>query len=216
MNEKDKTLARVKSVRATDGGAHLVLVVESGDGEELLRETLTLCTARLGALPVVGEIDEETLDYYRRESEMAKVLAAGLRAISYAYGSAVQLKQKLRAKGFSKDAVDEVVAELERRGLFSETEGAVREAERCLAKLWGNRRIELHLQSKGYSEEAYGAAYLRMLEEDGTQRCRRLLQKRRITALPTDKKEAGKLVAMLMRYGYSSVEIKGAFADDEE
>ena len=101
MNEDKTFVASVKSVRATDGGAHLVLTVERREGEEAVRETLTLCTARLQAMPVVGEINEETLDDYRRESEIAKALAVGLRAISYSYGSVWQLKQKLRAKGFS-------------------------------------------------------------------------------------------------------------------
>ena len=215
MNERENTLVRVKSVRATDGGAHLILVIERGEEENMLRETLTLCTARLARRPLVGEIGEEMLAYYRYESEVAKALQTGLRAISYSCGSAVQIKRKLRDKGFSAKVAEEVMGELESRGLFSEAEAAVREAERCLAKLWGDIRIQLHLQSKGYSNEAYGAAYLRILEEDGVARCRRLLQKRRITALPTDKKEAGKMIAMLMRYGYNGVEIRRAFEKEE-
>lgn len=216
MNKSENTLARVKSVRATDGGAHLILAVEISEGEEARRETLTLCTSRLSCTPRVGNVDEELLAYYRRENEVAGALRVGLRAISYSYGSAVKLGRKLREKGFSKEVADEVIAELERRGLFSEAEAAVREAERCLAKLWGNRRIQLHLQSKGYKEEAYGAAYMRMLEDDGVARCRRLLQKRHIANLPADKREADKIVAMLMRYGYSTKEIKAAFQTDEE
>lgn len=213
MNDR-VTNASVVRVRATDGGARLCLVIERTDGEETTRETLTLCTSRLSHTPHTGEIDEDILAHYRQEDAFTKAWERALRSLSYASGSAVQLKQKLRAKGVAAGVADEVLSELEARGLLQETQAAVREAERCLAKCWGNRRIELHLQSKGYTQEAYDAAYLRMLEDDGVARCRKLLQKKRIASFPTDKTEAGKLVAMLMRYGYNSVEIREAFLDE--
>lgn len=215
MNNGEIALASVKSVRATDGGAHLVLALEYTEGGEVSRETLTLCTARLTATPCTGEIDGETLSYYRREHQVAKALAMGLRSLSVADCSKEELRRKLRAKGVVRDVAHEVIGELEHRGLFREVEAGIREAERGMAKLWGDRRIMLHMQSKGYSNEALGAAYTLMLSQDGVARCRRLLQKRRITCLPTDKREADKLIAMLMRYGYNTKEIKAAFEAEE-
>ncbi len=215
MNNSESALTSVKSVRATDGGRHLVLAIECCDGGEALRETLTLCTARLTATPCVGVIDAETLSYYRREHQVARALAMGLRSLSAADCSKEELRRKLRAKGVARDVADEVIEELERRGLFREVEAGIREAERGMAKLWGYRRIMLHMQSKGYSNEALGAAHHLVLSQDGTARCRRLLQKRHITCLPADKREADKIIAMLMRYGYNTKEIKAALEPEE-
>ena len=215
MSKDLDTKVKVLRVRATDGGARLCLTIEHTDGERTEREALTLYTARLSHTPKAGEIDEETLAFYREENAFSKAWESAMHSLAYSAGSALQLKKKLRAKGVSANVADEVLAELDARGFLKEAQAAVREAERCLAKCWGNRRIELHLQSKGYADDAYGAAYLRMQEDDSVARCRKLLQKRRITVFPTDKAEAGKLVAMLMRYGYNSVEIREAFSNEE-
>ena len=202
-------------MRATDGGAHVCLALEWDDAGEMRREVLALCTARLSCVPCVGEIDAETLAYYRREDEIAKALAMGLRVLGASDGSAMQLKRKLRAKGVRAEVASEVIAELAKRNLFCESESAVRAAERNMEKLWGNRRILLDLQAKGYSGEALSAARERIGAEDSVARCRRLLQKRRITVMPEDKREADKIVAALARYGYSGNETRQAFEKDQ-
>ena len=90
-----------------------------------------------------------------------------------------------------------------------EEEGAVREAERGLAKLWGDRRILADLTAKGYNGGALQYAKARLQAEDSVERCVLLLRKRRVKT-PANEVEARKLFAALVRYGYTPAEIKKA------
>lgn len=208
--------SKIKSVRAADGGARLLLTVETQKEGETGRETevLTLLATRLTSLPETGMIDGETLAYYRAESEIAAALTAGLRSLGAAACSARRLAQKLRAKGFATDAAEIAVAELTARGMLDECRAAVREAERGMEKGWGDRRILADLAAKGYGKQAQCAARARLAEENGAARCRALIRRRRLAA-PRDSAEAKKLFAALARYGYSPAEIRAALSEKE-
>ena len=211
MNKDLDTKAKVLRVRATDGGARLCLTIEHTDGERTERETLALYTSRLSHTPRVGEIDGELLAYYRREEMLARALDLGLRSLGSADGSKEQLVRKLRAKRVSSDVAREAVCEISARGLLCEEDAAVRAAERGMAKLWGNKRILADLCAKGYGADALDAAKERLAMEDAVARCRNLLRKRGIHEPPRDVHDAQKLIASLLRYGYSTGEIRAAF-----
>ncbi|MBO5354759.1 MAG: RecX family transcriptional regulator [Clostridia bacterium] len=147
----NNSFIRICGMRAADGGAQLVVEIEQRKGEEVIRETVALLTARLEGLPTVGEIGEEELLHLRREAEICDAIGAGMRSLGANGCSARYLAQKLRAKGFSADVAGEAVAELAEKGYLKEEEGALREAEKGIAKLWGDRRILADLQAKGYT-----------------------------------------------------------------
>ncbi len=201
-------LFEILSVRAAEGGARLILCVQSTCAGEVSRETLTLFASRLKCLPQKGAIDADALGFLRREHALCAALATGLRSLSASGGSRIQLRQKLCTKGVARDVAEEAVAQLCKKGYLDEQKSALAAAESDLRKLWGDRRILADLRAKGYGEEALLTVCERLHEEDGVARLVRLLQKRRFDAGDPDK-----LVAALMRYGYTRTEIRVALRE---
>ncbi len=201
--------AKLLSVRAADGGARLLLALEISEEGILKKETLSVFAARFSRLPDLGELDEETLSYLRREAALCEALGMGLRSLAACGGSKTRLQQKLRARGVRADIAGEAVAELALRGYLDEERSAMREIDRALAKLWGDRRILADLRSKGYDEEALRPVLERLAKENGAARCRVLLEKRYAEQM-RDPTQVSKVIAALMRYGYTQSEIRAA------
>lgn len=195
-------------MRAAGGGARLLVEIEQVCLGELTRETLCLLSARLSRLPQIGEIGEQELSELRHEAKICEAIETGLRSLGASGCSVRHLVQKLRAKGFDADIAAEAVSELAEKGYLREEQGALREVEKGLAKLWGDRRILCDLRAKGYEGSALKYAQARLHAEDGAARCAMLMRKRRMGA--TDEAELAKLLAALTRYGYTPSEIKRA------
>ena len=200
---------RILEVRAVDGGARLLVKLELQDGEEVERESLSLLCARLSRFPKVGAVSEETVEELRREAAICAAIEAGLRALGAVGASRRHLTEKLRMRGYSHEVAATAVEILAEKGYLKEEEGALREVEKGIAKLWGDRRILADLQAKGYAAGAIKYAAARLHGEDGAARCAQLMRKRRID-IPADEAAARKAVASLMRYGYTVQEIKAA------
>ncbi len=198
----------ILSVRAADGGARLLVQVQSTVAGEVCRETLTVLTARAGRLPQKGEIDADVLAFLRREHALCAALATALRSLAAGGGSRVQLRQKLCHKGVARDVAKECVRILDEKGYLDEQRSALAAAENGVRKLWGDRRILADLRAKGYGEEALLAARELLEKRDGAARCARLLQKRGF-----DGSAPEKLIAALMRYGYTRTEIRAALRE---
>ena len=208
MNNTEQQ-ARICGVRAADGGAHLLVEVEIWENGERHRETLTLLTARVEQMPQIGALSPEALEGLRREANVCAAIGAGLRCLGAGGSSGRRLVEKLRTRGFDLATATAATEVLAAKGYLREEESALREAERGMAKLWGDRRILADLTAKGYNGGALQYAKARLQAEDGVERCVRLLRKRRIKP-PANEAEARKLFAALVRYGYTSTEIKQA------
>lgn len=198
--------ARILSVRAADGGAHLLIEIDSGSGA---RETLALMTARLTHLPQVGPIDEDAFGALRQEAAVCAAIGAGLRCLGAGGSSKRRLVEKLRQRGYDLATATVATEALSEKGYLREEESALREAEKGMAKLWGDRRILADLSAKGYHGGALKYAEAALRAEDGAVRCAKLIRKRRM-ALPDDEAELRKFFAALIRYGYTPEEIKKA------
>ena len=195
----------ILSVRAADGGARLILQTESEVGGEVCRESLTVLSSRMKNVPQKGSCDEDALLFLRREHALCAALATGLRSLAAGGCSCVQLRQKLCQKGVARDVAEDTVQVLCEKGYLNERESALAAAECDLRKLWGDRRIMADLRAKGYGDESLLAVSELLESKDGAARCARLLEKRRFDTESTDK-----LVAALMRYGYTRAEIRTA------
>ncbi len=213
--DREADRARVLRVRAADGGARLCITLELSDAEGAWHETLTVFASRLSRAPQIGEIEKEELSQLRREAALCEALAMGLRSLGAGGGSEEHLARKLRARGVAPQTAKEATRELAQRGYLDEEAAAVREVERALSKLRGNRRILAELRTKGYGEDAMNAARERLSGEDSVARCRRLLQKKRRTVRENEE-NADKLIASLMRYGYTVSEIRAALRAELE
>jgi SOS response regulatory protein OraA/RecX len=200
-------------LRAAGGGARLLVDLEITEQGERKKETLTLFASRLQRLPKVGSIDADRLAYLRREAELGKALEAGMRVLAFGRCSRKRLGEKLRARGFGREAVEAAVADLAARGYLQESDGALREAERALSKLWGDRRILMELHAKGYPEEALDAVRQRLGAEDELARCRTLMRCR--IGKVTEPSEIRHAAAFLSRYGYPNDMIRTVLGADE-
>lgn len=146
-----------------------------------------------------AENDANVCDAYRR----------GIRMLEYGAKSKGVVAYRLREKGFSIRVADMAAERLEDEGYINETEDAIRVAELCIRRLWGSKKIMAHLFCIGYRGEALNAAEDMLGTVDFSEVCARYIEKKYGT-FPRDKKEAEKVVAALMRYGYTASEIKSA------
>ena len=146
-----------------------------------------------------AENDANVCDAYRR----------GIRMLEYGAKSKGVVADRLREKGFSIRVADMAAERLEDDGYINETEDAIRVAELCIRRLWGSKKIMAHLFCIGYRGEALNAAEDMLSTVDFSEVCARYIEKKYGT-FPRDKKEAEKVVAALMRYGYTASEIKSA------
>ena len=196
----------MRDLRAADGGAQLLLMLEGAQGA---RERLVIFSTRLPRIPQIGALDDGELAALRHEAEVSAAIAAGLRTLSACGASEKHLTEKLRARGHRADVAREAVLDLAARGYLNECEGAVREVERGLAKLWGDRRILMDLHAKGYGEAAMEQARERLCDEDAVTRCAHCLRRLHI-ACPSDQAQLQRLLARMVRYGYEAHEVKCA------
>ena len=162
----------------------------------------------------VGECDREEYDRISEAAEIYRTLKKGLSLLSFSRCSKKALVRKLVSKGFSKERAIDASDELVREGYIDECADALREAEICISKLWGENRIRATLYEKGYPDEAVNAA-MYSLEDNGVdfvEICVERLE-RTTDAIPNDPKEKQKLIASLVRYGFSTSQIRDAIKE---
>ncbi len=200
----------VRSISALEGGAEVLIAVRLASGENFEDRRLILPMQSCVDLRVQkGEIGEELFEELSSEAEIYAALKRGMNILGYGACSERSLVLKLRSKGFSRTVSEAAARRLCERGYINESEDARREAERCLKKYWGRKRIEAQLYSKGFSREAAHIALESLDEVDFSDLCATLISKK-MRSLPMEANEQKKLFASLMRYGYTSSEVKKA------
>lgn len=158
-----------------------------------------------------GQSSSSVYDAVEREAQIYAAYKKALYMLGFSSSSRSALRKKLIAKGYESEFLDIALDRLEANGLLCEADSALREGEKCLSKLWGAERIRAHLKEKGYSEESVNSVFFAFedMEVDFDENCAALLEKK-YSRIPTDKKEMQKLIASLMRYGYTFSQIKCA------
>ena len=201
----------ITSFRAK-GDDEIAVTFKTSEGDNVCFDTFVISNGRFVSMRLTKGLSSS--DVYDSVAHYEKVHSAckrALLALSYGICSRKKLISKLRMKGISSDIAEEAVAEIERKGYLDDAASAAREAERCVAKKWGARRISAALYQKGYDGEAVKRA-LYALEDSGVdfaENCAELIRAK-WGELPDDPNERGKLYASMMRYGYSSSEINSA------
>ena len=159
----------------------------------------------------VGISSSTVYDAVEREANIYQAYKKALYLLGYTSASRKALLRKLVDKGCDAEYSSIALDRLEANGMLREMDFALREGERCLVKLWGRERIRMHLREKGYSDETINSVFF-AFEDNGVdfdENCALLLEKK-YSHIPTDKKELQKVIASLMRYGYSLSQIKEA------
>ena len=156
-----------------------------------------------------GEISREDMKALLYEEEKYRATKKAFDILAFGRNSARTLALKLRHRNFSPRVCDEVAALLKEKGYIREDEDVVREAEACVNKYWGMRRILMHLHQKGYDNDAIGVAKEYLAEVDFVELCADLIRKE-FGTLPKEEAERNRVIASVVRYGYSMTEIKNA------
>jgi regulatory protein len=203
--------------------AYITSVSAGGIGEIIvtfdLRDEDKRCTSKFlisdGAYTElalsVGLSTKYVYDAVEREEKIYAVYKKALNLLCFSSSSKRSLQLKLVSKGYEPEISSLALERLEANGLLREADFALREGEKCLEKLWGERRIRAHLKEKGYSDEVVNGVFFSFedMDVDFGDNCISLLEKK-YSHLPKDKKELQKIIASLMRYGYSLSQIKQA------
>lgn len=191
----------------------IAVTFEMRSGEHTQKETFVVSARVVADLRLrTGACDTDCYDAVCRGSEVGAAVKKGLYLLGYGSCSERTLERKLVSKGFSREIAREAVAELESRGYLNEDADALREAEKCVAKRWGQRRIAAALKEKGFAQESIQHA-LYALEDAGVdyvELCAERIQNK-VGESPCDADERRRLIASLQRYGFSLSEIQEAF-----
>lgn len=204
---------RIEVISLTAAGSDGIAVgFRLSDGENSCKESLIISIDVYTQLDIQrGECPRELYEKVESEASIFEAYRRGINVLGFGFCSRKMLVSKLRQKGYSMDIAEEAVKRIEAKDYLDEGENSLREAEKCVAKLWGEARIKGALAEKRYSVEAINAA-LYALEDSGVDydaNCKELIDKK-YKVLPTDRVQMQKLVAAVCRYGYSVAQIKRA------
>ena len=120
-----------------------------------------------------------------------------------------RLVSKLTARGFEPDLAEGAADYLEEKGYLSEDDAAIRFAEQGLRKLWGPRRIREDLFARGFAADVVAQAMEELASVDFGENCALVISKK-YGSVPEDPGARRKMVAALMRLGYTSEHIREA------
>ncbi len=193
-------------------GREVLLTLEAEVKGARKRKSVTVPVAVYEGLelPEPPAVLSET-EYYELEyaEEHYRAIRKSFDLLAYGRNSQKTLAAKLRMRGFSDEIAEDAACYMQQHGYIKEDEDAIREAECCFEKLWGSRRILMHLHEKKYDDAAIAAAREYMRTLDFVENCVKLIRTKYGT-LPKEEGEHKKVVAGLVRCGYSFTEIKEA------
>ena len=185
--------------------------VSDGDGRTEKRKFLIFTEQYLELGIRKGQIiDEETFDKIEELSKKCRAIRKGSDLLSYSASPKVRLAHRLRSKGIDKESAENAAEHLEKMGLIDEEADVERQVTSCLKKLWGKKRIYRELCAKGYGSDIVGENISLIDEETLVQNCATLIKKK-YRVIPDESNEVKKIIASLVRYGYTFSEIKEAF-----
>ena len=203
----------VISVSAVSEGAEMIISVSVSDGDDKReKRKFLIFTEQYLELGIrKGQIiDEETFDKLEELSKQCRAIRKGADLLSYSASSKVRLAHRLRSKGIDKESAESAAKHLEKMGLIDEEADVERQVASCLKKLWGKKRIYRELCAKGYSGDIVGENISFVDEETLVQNCATLIKKK-YRVIPDEPNEVKKIIASLVRFGYTFSEIKEAF-----
>lgn len=203
----------VISVSAVSEGAEMIISVSiSNEDNKTEKRKFLIFTEQYLELGIrKGQvIDEETFDKIEELSKKCRAIRKGVDLLSYSASSKVRLAHRLRSKGIDKESAENAAEYLEKMGIINEEADVERQIASCLKKLWGKRRIYRELCAKGYDRTLVEAEISKIDGEILVQNCVACFRKNH-KILPEDPEVRKKIVASLVRYGYTFSEIKEAF-----
>ena len=192
----------------------LTFSISSPDGNREKRKLLIFVEQYLSlGLRKGALIDEQTFDIIEGMSKKCRAIRKGSDLLSYSASSKARLVQRLQNKGIDRDSAKSAAMQLESLGLINEDADVERAVNVYLKKLYGKNRIYKELCAKGYEREIILRELSGIDDETLVQNCATLL-KRKYKTIPCDPQEQKKMIAALLRYGYTFAQIKVAMKNE--
>ena len=128
--------------------------------------------------------------------------------LSYGDNNKKTLVTKLMQRGYSRELCENVAIYMEHRGYIDEKKQMGILLETCLKKKYGKIKIVDEFIVKGFMrEDATEFLKVALKEVDFGESCAFIISQK-YNPLPKEKDDVGKMMASLMRYGYSINDIK--------
>ena len=198
------------SVMILAGGKEAELLVELSEDGQSDRRRFTVPKAVFDGLGLCeGEITRDDMSDIMEADERYRAIKKAFDIIAFGKNSKKMLSDKLRHRGFDPEIAEDVAEYMEAHGYINEGSDAEREVDLCLKKLWGSRRILMHLHQRGFDASAIDSAKKYMESIDFVDVCVRLVREK-YTTLPKIEAERQKVISALVRHGFSINEIKAA------
>lgn len=203
----------VRALRAQHEGSEVLVQLLLENGEHREQKTLPLTMEQYCELkPQKGVISEEVYERLEEASQLCLALRSGESLLSYGANSVQHLTKKLMLRGYSREVSLAAAKRLEASGLIDEENDVRREVEKCLKKLWGEKRISAHLWGRGFAAESLRELPMLLSEVDFEANCAALIRKK-YGSVPRDPDELRRMTAALARYGYSISQIRAAMRE---
>ncbi len=201
--------AIVKST-ARRADATFCISVEVTNGQERELNEFIILDELFGELDVEqgGDVSDKLCELDRCADVTAAFMSA-CASFAYTQSSLRGLYRKLVQKGFSRESSADAIEIVRCRGFVDEEGIALRRVELMLSKLWGRGRIIQKLREEGFPDTALAEASAMLENVDFCENCAKVIEKK-YASLPTERREREKMYASLLRFGYSSAEIKAA------
>ena len=200
----------IRSLRAQHDGAEVLVGILLENGAQKEQKSLPLTAEQYYEIkPCKGQITEEQYERLEEASQLCQALRCGEHLLSFGANSIQTLAHKIAQRGFAREVASLAAQKLSEIGLIDEKKDVRREVEKCLKKLWGAKRINAHLWSRGFASESLEELPDILEEVDFSANCASLIRKH-YASVPSDRDELKRMMASLARYGYSINEIKAA------
>jgi len=202
----------ITSVSALSEGAEMLLTVriDNGDGRAERRKLLLFTEQYLELGLCRGAmLDEELFDRIEELSKQCIAIRKGSKLLSYSASSRARLAQRLMQKGIDRESAEYAAHKLESLGAIDEEADVESAVRGYLKKLYGKKRIYRELCAKGYNRDIVSRELACIDGDVLVDNCIELLKKKHKT-FPDDPETQKKIIASLVRYGYSFDEIKKA------
>lgn len=206
----------ILSLQKTVGGSETEFSVEITDGENLQTIQGSVLTDLLSEDFYPKHIEEpvlisrEACDELIHCMEETKAIKKGIALLAYSGCTIKAMKRKLMLKGFSEETSTEAAIYLGSHGFIREERDASMLLQTLVQrKLYGENRIKKELFAKGFDEDVIRKV-LGELDTDFSDICARRIARMGGIECFSDRLSRQKIVASLMRYGFSYEDIREA------
>ncbi len=208
----------VYRILAVENGEAAEISMEISNGREVqhIKGTVSASMfAELGLplnLKTALSIERARCEEILRCMKLYSAIKKGIYLLGYARNTAKALSHKLKMKGIPEDIAEEAVTYLKEKGYIRERDEAVLFAEQLSRhKSYGKNRIRKEMFAKGFPEDVIRET-LDMMEIDFSGICAKRICAMGGLGIFENAAEKNKAISALMRYGFSSQEIREATA----